>query len=381
MVKKKIMSVKRGLFLSFIGDTAIAGIVGAGGNIAASAIGAGFQAAQNRKDRQWQEHMQKAQWQAQEYFMGKQNEMNQENYLKYQSPAALRAQNESAGINSFAPDGSSIQPGSMAGVDQGSSGSVPGGSQPSPGAAIQPAFAQAANTILDAQFKQAQIDKANAEAERIRAETIAQNNQNSLFPLVQAGMENDNLSKKYQAALAEFNAANAQYRLELEAGKITAETKLALDRSKEALAKAAKTDSDRAWNDSINQSIVDLNKAKAGEAGANAGLAAAKTKTEDQFRDLRAEEIELGNLIAGVNYDQAEFDAAVKRAGLNDAKSTADALSRFFVNGGKLLNSDITEAKRNAALRAFERNMRAQGTPVRAWYEGQQVRFEYIDKK
>lgn len=281
------MSVKRGLFLSFIGDASIAGIVGAGGNIAAAAIGAGFQAAQNRKDRQWQEHMQKAQWQAQEYFMDKQNKMNQENYLKYQSPAALRAQNEAAGINSFAPDGSSIQPGSMPGVDQGSSGSVPGGNQPSPGAAIQPAFAQAANTILDAQFKQAQIDKANAEAERIRAETIAQNNQNSLFPLVQAGMENDNLSKKYQAALAEFNAANAQYRLELEAGKITAETQLALDRSKEALAKAAKTDSDRAWNDSINQSIVDLNKAKAGEAGANAGLAAAKTKTEDQLRDSR----------------------------------------------------------------------------------------------
>lgn len=278
------MSVKRGLFLSFIGDASIAGIAGAGGNIAAAAIGAGFQAAQNRKDRQWQEHMQKAQWQAQEYFMDKQNKMNQENYLKYQSPAALRAQNEAAGINSFAPDGSSIQPGSMSGADQGSSGSVPGGNQPSPGAAIQPAFAQAANTILDAQFKQAQIDKANAEAERIRAETIAQNNQNSLFPLVQAGMENDNLSKKYQAALAEFNAANAQYRLELEAGKITAETQLALDRSKEALAKAAKTDSDRAWNDSINQSIVDLNKAKAGEAGANAGLAAAKTETEIQLR-------------------------------------------------------------------------------------------------
>ena len=375
------MSVKRGLFLSFIGDAAIAGIAGAGGNIAAYAIGAGFQAAQNRKDRQWQEHMQKAQWQAQEYFMDKQNKMNQENYLKYHSPAALRAQNEAAGINSFAPDGSSIQPGSMSGVDQGSSGSVPGGNQPSPGSAIQPAFAQAANTLLDAQFKQAQIDKANAEAERIRAETIAQNNQNSLFPLVQAGMENDNLSKKYQAALAEFNAANAQYRLELEAGKITAETQLALDRSKEALAKAAKTDSDRAWNDSINQSIVDLNKAKAGEAGANAGLAAAKTETEDQLRDLRAEEIELGNLIAGVNYDQAEFDAAVKRAGLNDAKSYADALSRLFVNGAKLLHGDITEVKRNAALRAFERSMRAQGTPVRAWYEDGQVRFEYIDKK
>lgn len=375
------MSVKRGLFLSFIGDASIAGIAGAGGNIAAAAIGAGFQAAQNRKDRQWQEHMQKAQWQAQEYFMDKQNKMNQENYLKYQSPAALRAQNEAAGINSFAPDGSSIQPGSMPGVDQASSGSVPGGNQPSPGAAIQPAFAQAANTILDAQFKQAQIDKANAEAERIRAETIAQNNQNSLFPLVQAGMENDNLSKKYQAALAEFNAANAQYRLELEAGKITAETQLVLDRSKEALAKAAKTDSDRAWNDSINQSIVDLNKAKAGEAGANAGLAAAKTETEDQLRDLRAEEIELGNLIAGVNYDQAEFDAAVKRAGLNDAKSYADALSRLFVNGAKLLHGGITEVKRDVALRSFERSMRAKGTPVRAWYEDGQVRFEYIDKK
>lgn len=275
-----------------------AAAIGGGMNMVSGAIGAGFQAAQNRKNQQWQEHMQKAQWQAQEYFMGKQNEMNRENaewsYSKFDSPAAQRAAMEAAGMNPFAANGSAIQPGassSSPSVDQGSSGSVPPANFPSPWDNIQPAFAQAANLFMDAKMKQAQIRKTNAETLGVELRNRAQENENSLFELYAADKYEQYLSNHFNRKRAEYEDTIKELRFQMEQGENMAVVLEKLSQVVNNLASAAKTDADRLWLDELNKSLVDLRKSQAGAADASAGLAKAQTETEDQLRPERLKEL------------------------------------------------------------------------------------------
>lgn len=363
-----------------------AAAIGAGGMLGSGAMGAFSQGAQNRKDRQWQEHMQKAQWQAQEYFMDKQNKMNRENakleWDLYSSPIAQRRAMEAAGINPFAPEGSSIQPGptSVSGVDQGSSAGVPAGNQPAPLSHLQPAFVEATNALMDAKMKEAQIKKVNAETLGVQLSNRAKENENSLFDLVAADKYEQYLSNHFNRKRLEYEDTIKELRFQMEQGENMAVILDKLSNVVDNLASAAKTDADRLWVDKVNQSIVDLNEANAGAADASARLSGALADTEDDLREGRVTERNILNRLQTANADAAEFENVLKALNLDDPKSLPAVFSRIF--RGKS-NSTLLDASRQSLLtQAVERRMASLGTPVKAWFDpvSGNFRFEYLDK-
>lgn len=209
-------------------------------------------------------------------------------YNRYDSPAAQRKAMEAAGINPFAAEGSSIQPGaaSASGPDQPSGGTAPLPNQESPWSNIQPAFAQSANMMMDAYMKEAQIKKINAETLGVQLSNKAQENENSIFDLVRGEKYEQYLSAHFNRKLRQYDDQIKELRFQMEQGANQAEIFEKLSKVVDNLASAARTDADRIFIEETKDSVIELNKAKAKEANARARLSDAQTETENGMRKL-----------------------------------------------------------------------------------------------
>lgn len=287
--------MKRGLFLCYVLDPIVGGaIVGGASQLVGGALSSIFGSRQQRKQQQWQEHMFNAQNMAQDHFMEKQQQMNRDDaewsWQNFESPLAQRRAMEDAGINPFFQGGSAIQSGAgsgTAGTQQGSAPTPPSSGYPTAGNNIQAAFAGLSNIAADVALKKAQANKIAAETRGLELDNIMKDNENSLWDLTKAGREIDFETKQFNKALAKFESEVAPIRLAIQQGTATAQQIELLTRAKDNLSRAAKNDEEKRFVEGISNSIIKLNEAKADEAAANAGLAGARTQTENEMRKFK----------------------------------------------------------------------------------------------
>lgn len=285
----------------------IAGGVGtliSGASSLFSGIGAGRR---QRRAQRWMEKMNKQNQQFQKDYTKYQNDLERENqelyWQKYNSPAAQRSAMEAAGINPFV-EGSVMQP--MQADSSVSGSGSPGYPTPpdyvTPGLGALQDFGSSLSTLgarLDSIKADTELKK--AQAAKTESETIAQDNENSIFHLTAGIREFDFLSKKYKAAIDKVHADWAEINQIQDSAERTARINELVAREKKELAEAAKTDADREINKVLSDKLGNVYDAdvalkgeqvktegvKREELGASAGLKSAQTKTEDELRRLR----------------------------------------------------------------------------------------------
>lgn len=281
-----------------------AGTLLSGASSLFSGIGAGKR---QRKAQKWMEKMNKQNQQFQKDYTKYQNDLERENqelyWQKYNSPAAQRSAMEAAGINPFV-EGSVMQP--MQADSSVSGSGSPGYPTPpdyvTPGLGAIQDFGSSLSTLgarLDS--IKADTDLKNAQTAKVQSETIAQDNENSLFGMVQQSAELDVLSKRYRNALDKINVEWSSIEKMQDAAQKDASTQELLARVKNELSQAAKTDADRQNQQILTSALEKMYNAettlkgeqaktegaKREELGASAGLKSAQTETENALREGR----------------------------------------------------------------------------------------------
>lgn len=290
-----------------------AGTLLSGASSLFSGIGAGKR---QRKAQKWMEKMNKQNQQFQKDYTKYQNDLERENqelyWQKYNSPAAQRSAMEAAGINPFV-EGSVMQP--MQADSSVSGSGSPGYPTPpdyvTPGLGALQDFGSSLSTLgarLDS--IKADTELKNAQTAKVQSETIAQNNENSLFGMVQQSAELDVLSKRYRNALDKINVEWSSIEKMQDAAQKDASTQELLARVKNELSQAAKTDADRQ-----NQQI--LTSALEKMYNAETTLKGEQAKTEGAKReDLGAS--------AGFKNEQAETERATRESRINKLLADID---------------------------------------------------------
>lgn len=281
-----------------------AGTLLSGASSLFSGIGAGKR---QRNAQKWMEKMNKQNQQFQKDYTKYQNDLERENqelyWQKYNSPAAQRSAMEAAGINPFV-EGSVMQP--MQADSSVSGSGSPGYPTPpdyvTPGLGAIQDFGSSLSTLgarLDS--IKADTDLKNAQTAKTRAETVAQENENSVFGIIRATMNEEYLSKHYRRVMEGINADWLTIEKMQDADQKAASTQELLARVKNELSQAAKTDADRENNKVITAALKNVYEADANlkgeqaktegakreELGASAGLKSAQAKTEDALREGR----------------------------------------------------------------------------------------------
>lgn len=347
-----------------------AAIIAGAATAAAAGTNAIAQGKLNRKNRKWQEKMynkqvadRRADAEAQAQ---RQKDLAQWAYTNFDSPAAQRAANRSAGINPFV-EGSSIQ---SAQVNPGSAQAAQGGDVPGSGpyqmnpmSALQSgASSIIQNAMLDRQMKNADADIALKDAQRIKtlAEAQGQTNENSLFEFARSAAESDALSKRFRAELDKVNAEFAQAFAEADLSQRKALLQEIWSRVKSNLAQAARTDADRLTIDTLRDLQakalgvgISLTKSQTSATQAQTGLTRAQTETENVLRkgrvkltDAQADEL---LSLAGLNEvkrDRERYETFLRLLDIDDASNGAEFAQRIIRQLLGRMNTDLSDYKR-----------------------------------
>lgn len=258
-----------------------AGTILSGASSLFSGIGAGKR---QRRAQKWMEKMNKQNQQFQKDYTKYQNDLERENqelyWQKYNSPSAQRSAMEAAGINPFV-EGSVMQP--IQADSSVSSAGSPGYPTPpdyvTPGLGAIQDFGSSLSTLgarLDS--IKADTDLKNAQTAKTRAETVAQENENSVFGIIRATMNEDYLSKHYRRVMEGINAEWLTIEKMQDADQKAASTQELLARVKKELAEAVKTDADRENNKVITAALKNV-------YDADANLKGEQAKTEGVKRE------------------------------------------------------------------------------------------------
>lgn len=256
---------------------------------------------ENELNRQWQEKMNLRQFQQQKdltkYTNDIERETTAEYWKQYNSPSAQRAAYRAAGINPFV-EGSSLQ--SVPASTSPSAAGSPGTPTPStpytqnPWSAIADSISGFTQAALNAEKISAEVKNIKANTAKIESETIAQQNENSLFGMVRQSAGLDVLSKKYRAALDAINVEWSSIEKMQDAAQKDAATQELLSRVKSNLANAVKTDADRENQkiltsalDNMYNSSATLSQEQAKTEGVKRENIAAQTATENALREGR----------------------------------------------------------------------------------------------
>lgn len=255
-----------------------------------SGIGAGKR---QRNAQKWMEKMNKQNQQFQKDYTKYQNDLERENqelyWQKYNSPAAQRSAMEVAGINPFV-EGSVMQP--MQADSSVSGSGSPGYPTPpdyvTPGLGALQDFGSSLSTLgarLDS--IKADTELKNAQTAKVQSETIAQNNENSLFGMVQQSAELDVLSKQYRNALDKINVEWSSIEKMQDAAQKDASTQELLARVKNELSQAAKTDADRQNQQILTSALEKMYNAETTLKGEQAKTEGAKREDLGASADYR----------------------------------------------------------------------------------------------
>lgn len=215
-----------------------------------------------------------------------QKKMAEHNWRNYNSPAAQRAAMRAAGINPFVGDSD------IGGMQIDSNSSGPDLQEPAdPGAGFASNIMAGASSLFDnlASIKQleltdAQIENVNANTAKIRSETLAQDNQNSLFDLFSATEQEKYLSSRYLRVVSQIKSEFAER-------EITGNLAEQQARIQKLLEDAAHTSADRENQRILLPAIKKELETRSASNTANAANADARTKTEDLLRQGRANEL------------------------------------------------------------------------------------------
>ena len=275
----------------------------------------------NRKNRKWQEKMYNLQVAQRREDAQAQYERMKDyaswSWNRFESPTAQRSAMEAAGINPFV-EGSVIQP---MGTPQGNVSQADGGSVPSQGPyqnnpmsnimAGASSLREAALQGVQAENIQAQTELTNANRLKVQAETIGINKSNEILDIVKGIKDNELLSSGFRATMDKIASQYAEVNAITDVNEKTARIQELNERAAKEAAEAAKTDSDRL----ISQYMAGANK-RAVEAQAN--LANAQAKTENDLRESRK------------TLTDAQAEQALSLAGLNGVKRDSEAYSYFL---------------------------------------------------
>lgn len=326
----------------------IAGGVGtllSGASSLFSGIGAGKR---QRKAQKWMEKMNKQNQQFQKDYTKYQNDLERENqelyWQKYNSPAAQRSAMEAAGLNPFV-EGSVMQP--MQADSSVSSAGSPGYPTPpdyvTPGLGAIQDFGSSLSTLgarLDS--IKADTELKNAQTAKVQSETIAQNNENSLFGMVQQSAQLDVLSKQYRNALDKINVEWSSIEKMQDAAQKDASTQELLARVKNELSQAAKTDADRQNQQILTSALEKMYNAETTLKGEQAKTEGIKRSNISMDTALKADERrQIGERIKsmaverGVRITEREqtiLDTWMKMQGLDRATSLAGLIDKYRTN-------------------------------------------------
>ena len=326
----------------------IAGGVGtllSGASSLFSGIGAGKR---QRKAQKWMEKMNKQNQQFQKDYTKYQNDLERENqelyWQKYNSPAAQRSAMEAAGINPFV-EGSVMQP--MQADSSVSGGGSPGYPTPpdyvTPGLGAIQDFGSSLSTLgarLDS--IKADTELKNAQTAKVQSETIAQNNENSLFGMVQQSAELDVLSKQYRNALDKINVEWSSIEKMQDAAQKDASTQELLARVKNELSQAAKTDADRQNQQILTSALEKMYNAETTLKGEQAKTEGVKRSNISMDTALKSDERrQIGERIKSMavergvritEREQAILDTWMKMQGLDRATSLAGLIDKYRTN-------------------------------------------------
>lgn len=322
-----------------------AGTLLSGASSLFSGIGAGKR---QRKAQKWMEKMNKQNQQFQKDYTKYQNDLERENqglyWQKYNSPAAQRSAMEAAGINPFV-EGSVMQPmqadSSVSG--SGSPGYPTSPDYVTPGLGALQDFGSSLSTLgarLDS--IKADTELKNAQAAKVQSETIAQNNENSLFGMVQQSAELDVLSKRYRNALDKINVEWSSIEKIQDAAQKDASTQELLARVKNELSQAAKTDADRQNQQILTSALEKMYNADTTLKGEQVKTEGVKRSNISMDTALKADERrQIGERIKsmaverGVHIterEQAILDTWMKMQGLDRATSLAGFIDKYRTN-------------------------------------------------
>lgn len=306
-----------------------------------SGIGAGRR---QRKAQKWMEKMNKQNQQFQKDYTKYQNDLERENqelyWQKYNSPAAQRSAMEVAGINPFV-EGSVMQP--MQADSSVSGSGSPGYPTPpdyvTPGLSAIQDFGTSLSTLgarLDS--IKAETDLKNAQAAKTRAETVAQENENSVFGIIRATMNEEYLSTRYRRVMEGINAEWLTIEKMQDADQKAASTQELLARVKNELAQAAKTDADRENNKVITAALKKVYEADANLKGEQAETEGAKRKDLAASADLKSAQAETENALreGRKKVTDAQAKQILSVVGLNEQKLTREKYEDFL----RFLNQD-----------------------------------------
>lgn len=322
-----------------------AGTLLSGASSLFSGIGAGKR---QRKAQKWMEKMNKQNQQFQKDYTKYQNDLERENqelyWQKYNSPAAQRSAMEAAGINPFV-EGSVMQP--MQADSSVSGSGSPGYPTPpdyvTPGLGALQDFGSSLSTLgarLDS--IKADTELKNAQAAKVQSETIAQNNENSLFGMVQQSAELDVLSKRYRNALDKINVEWSLIEKMQDAAQKDASTQELLARVKNELSQAAKTDADRQNQQILTSALEKMYNAETTLKGEQAKTEGVKRSNISMDTALKADERrQIGERIKSMavergvritEREQAILDTWMKMQGLDRATSLAGLIDKYRTN-------------------------------------------------
>lgn len=322
-----------------------AGTLLSGASSLFSGIGAGKR---QRKAQKWMEKMNKQNQQFQKDYTKYQNDLERENqelyWQKYNSPAAQRSAMEAAGINPFV-EGSVMQP--MQADSSVSGSGSPGYPTPpdyvTPGLGALQDFGSSLSTLgarLDS--IKADTELKNAQAAKVQSETIAQNNENSLFGMVQQSAELDVLSKRYRNALDKINVEWSSIEKMQDAAQKDASTQELLARVKNELSQAAKTDADRQNQQILTSALEKMYNAETTLKGEQAKTEGVKRSNISMDTALKADERrQIGERIKSMavergvritEREQAILDTWMKMQGLDRATSLAGLIDKYRTN-------------------------------------------------
>lgn len=337
----------------------IAGGVGtilSGASSLFSGIGAGKR---QRNAQKWMEKMNKQNQQFQKDYTKYQNDLERENqalyWQKYNSPAAQRSAMEAAGINPFV-EGSVMQP--MQADSSVSGSGSPGYPTPpdyvTSGLGALQDFGSSLSTLgarLDS--IKADTELKNAQTAKVQSETIAQNNENSLFGMVQQSAELDVLSKQYRNALDKINVEWSSIEKMQDAAQKDASTQELLARVKNELSQAAKTDADRQNQQILTSALEKMYNAettlkgeqaktegaKREDLGASAGLKNEQADTERATRESRINKLLADIDLTDENRRTVLYNRLVDILGLSLPKSAVSAAAEEVIKDRRIRNS------------------------------------------
>lgn len=335
-----------GFFAQYHNHMAIGSILSGIGSLfsgGAAIGGAASSGSLNKKNREWQEKMNLRQFQQQKdltkYTNDLERETTAEYWKQYNSPSAQRAAYRAAGINPFV-EGSALQ--SVPASTSPSAAGSPGTPTPStpynenPWSAIGQAASSFTQAALSAEKISAEVGLIKAQKAKTESETIAQNNENSLFGMVRQSAQLDVLSKQYRAALDAINVEWASIEKMQDAAQKDAATQELLSRVKSNLANAAKTDADRENQKILTSALENMYKS-------SATLSEEQAKTEGVKRENIAAQTE--NIAAQTETENALREGRIK---INE-RQARQILNEIGLTEAKTLNEyeDLVRAMTN----------------------------------